>query len=90
MYLDFANIQKCHFKPELQKFQKHRSDPKRIMKLFVVLKDNHIHHLKKESSLVTFGESGNWILKKNKSLRVLSPKNETYMESENLVETMYV
>ena len=58
--------------PELQKFKKHRSGPKRFMKLFVVVKDNHILHLKKESSWASLGESGNWILKKNKSLNAYS------------------
>ena len=42
------------------------------MKLFVVVKDNHILHLKKESSWASLGESGNWILKKNKSLNAYS------------------
>ena len=58
--------------PEIQKFKKHRSAPQRFMKLFVVVKDNHILHLKKESSLSSFVESGNWILKKNKSLNAYS------------------
>ena len=65
-------MQKWHFKPELQKFKKHRSGPKRFMKLFVVVKDNHILHLKKESSWSSLVESGNWILKKNKSLNAYS------------------
>ena len=65
-------MQKWPFKPELQKLKKHRSGPKRFMKLFVVVKDNHILHLKKDSSLATFGESGNRFFKKNKSLNAYS------------------
>ena len=41
--------------PELQKFKKRRSGPKRFMKLFVVVKDNHILHLKKRIKLAELG-----------------------------------